>query len=130
DETVPEDMIEAIAETCASPVVVGGGLSTPRHVYDKVRAGASFVVVGNAIEQRPDAGYVAELAAAAHISVARPLCAGIFVIRLIFRHPAEVVGLGSRGEDRYVSPRTRGPCGSLIRPETIPRSRPSGRFLP
>jgi len=73
DETVPEDMIEAIAETCASPVVVGGGLSTPRHVYDKVRAGASFVVVGNAIEQRPDAGYVAELAAAAHISVARPL---------------------------------------------------------
>lgn len=73
DLTVPEEMIEAIAETCRSPLVVGGGLSTPREVSDKVRAGASFVVIGTAIEQRPDAVYIAELAAAAHTAVPRAL---------------------------------------------------------
>lgn len=73
DDTVPEDMIEAITEACSAPLVVGGGLTAPREVADKVRAGASFVVVGNAIELRPDAGYISELAAAAHLSVPRPL---------------------------------------------------------
>lgn len=73
DHTVPEEMIQAITDTCSAPLVVGGGLSTPRDVSDKVRAGASFVVIGNAIERRPDAGYVSELAAAAHVSVPRAL---------------------------------------------------------
>lgn len=73
DHTVPEEVVEAIAETCASPIVVGGGLSAAREVSDKVRAGASFVVIGNAIERRPDASYIADLAAAAHVSVPRAL---------------------------------------------------------
>lgn len=73
DDTVPEDMIEAITSTVRIPLVVGGGLSTPRQISDKVRAGASIVVIGNAIERRPDSEYVAELAAAAHSGVARPL---------------------------------------------------------
>lgn len=73
DLTVPEELVEAITETCAAPLVVGGGLRTPQEVGKKVAAGASFVVIGNAIERRPDAGYVAALAAAAHISVPRAL---------------------------------------------------------
>lgn len=73
DLTVPEEMVESITETCAAPLVVGGGLRTPQEVGKKVAAGASFVVIGNAIERRPDAGYVSELAAAAHISVPRAL---------------------------------------------------------
>lgn len=73
DLTVPEEMVESITETCSAPLVVGGGLRTPQEVGKKVAAGASFVVIGNAIERRPDAGYVSELAAAAHISVPRAL---------------------------------------------------------
>lgn len=73
DHPVPEEMIEAITETCTVPLVVGGGISTPSSVANRVHAGASFVVVGNAIERRPDRGYIAELAAAAHIHVPRPV---------------------------------------------------------
>ena len=73
DHPVPEEMVEAITTTCDIPLIVGGGLSTPREVSDKVRAGASFVVIGNAIERRPDGGYISELAAAAHAAVPRPL---------------------------------------------------------
>ena len=73
DETVPEEMIEAVTSECRIPLIVGGGLTTPRQISDKVRAGASIVVVGNAFERRPDGSYIAELAAAAHTAVARPL---------------------------------------------------------
>lgn len=69
DQTVPEEMIAAIAEVCTVPLIVGGGLRTPDEVARKVRAGAGLIVVGTAFEQRPDAAYVAELAAAAHSAV-------------------------------------------------------------
>lgn len=73
DQTVPEEMIAAITEQCTVPLVVGGGLRTPDDVARKVRAGAGIVVVGTAIEQRPDAGYLHELAAAAHGARSRVL---------------------------------------------------------
>lgn len=73
DHPVPEEMIAAITETCANPLVVGGGLCTPRQVADKVNAGASFIVVGNAIERQPDGSYITDLAAAAHSLVPKPL---------------------------------------------------------
>ena len=71
--SVPEPMISAISEVCSIPLVVGGGLRTPNDVARKVQAGASFVVVGNAIEARPDRGFVAEMAAAAHVAVPRAI---------------------------------------------------------
>ncbi len=73
DQTVPEEMIAAICEVCTAPLVVGGGLRAPDEVERKVRAGAGIVVVGTALEQRPDAAYLAELVAAAHVAVPRPL---------------------------------------------------------
>ena len=66
DAPVPEEMIAAIAAESTLPLVVGGGLRSPADVARSVRSGASFVVVGNAIEERPDRQYVADLAAAAH----------------------------------------------------------------
>lgn len=71
DHPVPEEMIEAITEMCTCPLVVGGGLCTPQQVSDKVHAGASFIVVGNAIEQRPESSYLSELASAAHTAIPR-----------------------------------------------------------
>ncbi len=73
EHPVSEEMIGAITETCAIPLVVGGGLRTPQAVARKVAAGARFVVVGNAIEQNGDASYIADLAAAAHATVPQPL---------------------------------------------------------
>lgn len=66
DAPVPAELIASVTETCAIPLVVGGGLRTSDDVQRCVRNGAAFVVVGNAIEERPDAAYVAELASAAH----------------------------------------------------------------
>ncbi len=64
--TVPEDMISAVSQSCRTPLVVGGGIGSPREVEHKVLAGASFIVVGNAIEQQKSSSYIRELAAAAH----------------------------------------------------------------
>ncbi|MGI9174555.1 MAG: geranylgeranylglyceryl/heptaprenylglyceryl phosphate synthase [Rhodothermales bacterium] len=73
DETVPEAVVEAVTSVCRTPLLVGGGLRTPSDVERKVQAGAAFVVVGNAIEEKPDAGFIAEMAAAAHLAVPRPI---------------------------------------------------------
>lgn len=70
---VPLEMISAVAEVCTQPIMVGGGLKTPRDVADRVRAGARLAVVGNAIEDRPDRAYIAELAAAAHSEIPKPI---------------------------------------------------------
>lgn len=66
EQTVPEAMIRAITQTCAIPLIVGGGITTPKEVRQKVEAGASFIVVGNALEYRRDAYYLQELVDAAH----------------------------------------------------------------
>jgi geranylgeranylglyceryl phosphate synthase family protein len=73
DQPVPEALIEAVTACCSVPLVVGGGLRTPMEVARRVQAGAGFVVVGNAIEQRPDGSYIADLAAAAHASVPKAI---------------------------------------------------------
>jgi putative glycerol-1-phosphate prenyltransferase len=64
---VPAEMVTAVAEACDVPVMVGGGLRSPSEVEARVRAGARFVVIGNAIERRRDEKYLSELAAAAHV---------------------------------------------------------------
>ncbi len=73
DLIIPDEMVSAIAETCSVPLIVGGGLTTPEDVARKVQSGASFVVVGNAIERNPDSTYIADLAAAAHALAPRPV---------------------------------------------------------
>ena len=70
---VPLEMISAVSTSLKSPVMVGGGLREPRDVSDRVSAGAKMIVVGNAIEDRPDRAYITELAAAAHSEIPRTL---------------------------------------------------------
>ncbi len=66
DRCIPETIISTISSVCSAPLVVGGGLSAPEEVAGRVEAGAAFIVIGNAIEKRPDEAYIKELAAAAH----------------------------------------------------------------
>ena len=72
DEAVPEAVVAAIADVCRTPLLVGGGLRSPADVERRVQAGAAFVVVGNAIEARSDAAFLAEMVAAARLGVPRP----------------------------------------------------------
>jgi len=50
ERAVPDDMIHAVSKSIDIPVIVGGGIRTPEAVASKVKAGASFVVVGNHFE--------------------------------------------------------------------------------
>jgi len=50
---VSEEMIRRVAGQTAIPLFVGGGIRTPEKVYANCRAGATIVVVGNAIEKDP-----------------------------------------------------------------------------
>jgi phosphoglycerol geranylgeranyltransferase len=68
---IPSEWIHAVSDAVRLPLVVGGGLQKPSDVERAVLAGASFVVVGTALESRADRGFMSELAAAAHGSVTR-----------------------------------------------------------
>lgn len=50
---ISEEMIHKVSANTAIPLFVGGGIHTPEKVYNNCRAGATIVVVGNAIERDP-----------------------------------------------------------------------------
>ncbi len=66
DQPVPEGMVRAVASYIDIPMLVGGGLTTPEDCAARIDAGASFVVVGNLLENDPKFTYLTELTAATH----------------------------------------------------------------
>jgi len=65
-ESVPEEMISAVAGYTSLPIIVGGGIRDAETARLKVEAGAGFVVTGTAVEQDP--GRLRELSAAVHLA--------------------------------------------------------------
>lgn len=63
---VPDEMVSAVASEVRIPVIVGGGIRNPETVAAKVKAGASFVVVGNHIEESGDYRSLRAFIEAAH----------------------------------------------------------------
>lgn len=49
-ESVPEELIARVRQWVDLPLIVGGGIRSPEEAAEKVKAGADFVVVGNAFE--------------------------------------------------------------------------------
>ncbi len=47
---VPNEVVKAVSSNVGIPVIVGGGIRSPKTVAEKVKAGASFIVVGNHLE--------------------------------------------------------------------------------
>ena len=47
---IPNHLLEAVYNYIDIPIIVGGGVRTPESAYEKVQAGASFVVTGTVIE--------------------------------------------------------------------------------
>ncbi len=65
-ESVPEEMIGAVAGYTSLPIIVGGGIRDAETARRKVEAGAAFVVTGTAVERDP--GRLRELSAAVHVA--------------------------------------------------------------
>ena len=65
-QDVPSEMVHYVNENLDIPLMIGGGLTTPRACADKVSSGASFVVVGNHFEDDSDFGKLIEFTAAVH----------------------------------------------------------------
>ncbi|MFQ6007824.1 MAG: geranylgeranylglyceryl/heptaprenylglyceryl phosphate synthase [Candidatus Zixiibacteriota bacterium] len=65
-QPVPEEMVRAVASYVDIPLLVGGGLTTPEMCAARVEAGASFIVVGNGLENDPRFTLLRELTVACH----------------------------------------------------------------
>jgi phosphoglycerol geranylgeranyltransferase len=50
---ISEEMVHKVSSNINIPLFVGGGIHTPEKVYANCKAGATIVVVGNAIEKDP-----------------------------------------------------------------------------
>lgn len=66
EKPVPNEMISAVASGVKIPVMVGGGIRNPETVAQKVASGASFVVIGNHLEQNADHSDLEAFVKAAH----------------------------------------------------------------
>ena len=65
-QSVPCEMISAVASYISIPIITGGGLKTPEACAGRIEAGASFVVVGNNLETKKNFTYLQELTQAVH----------------------------------------------------------------
>jgi len=59
EKPVTSEMIKATADVTDSPIIVGGGISTPEKAIENWNAGADIVVVGTAFENDP--GIITEI---------------------------------------------------------------------
>lgn len=66
ENTVPDEMIKAVAETCSIPVIVGGGIRTPAEAKLKIESGAEIIVVGNFLENPDNWDMIKDFADAIH----------------------------------------------------------------
>lgn len=70
DESVPDEMIARVAESIDIPIIVGGGIRTPQIARQKVRAGATVIVVGNHFEDSNNHIQLQSFAGAVHAGIA------------------------------------------------------------
>ncbi|MBN2030824.1 geranylgeranylglyceryl/heptaprenylglyceryl phosphate synthase [bacterium] len=64
--TVPEEIIRSLRKALSIPIMVGGGIRTPETALLKVKAGASFIVTGNILENGYSPSLIQSFAQAIH----------------------------------------------------------------
>jgi putative glycerol-1-phosphate prenyltransferase len=50
---IPSSMIQQVAKHITTPIIVGGGITSPEKAIENCKAGADIIVIGNAIEKDP-----------------------------------------------------------------------------
>jgi len=66
ENPVPDNIVRQVKDFISIPIIVGGGIKDPNIARNKVKSGASFVVIGNFLEE--DDSLVREFADAIHIN--------------------------------------------------------------
>ncbi|UCC43565.1 MAG: geranylgeranylglyceryl/heptaprenylglyceryl phosphate synthase [Candidatus Zixiibacteriota bacterium] len=66
EQTVPVEMVRAVASYVDIPVMVGGGLESVEDCAARVEAGAANIVMGNRFERDSGFHYLRDLTAASH----------------------------------------------------------------
>mgnify|MGYP002725447207 CR=1 FL=1 len=65
-EAISTDIIRSIASETNVPLIVGGGIKTPKAAQERVEAGASFIVTGTVLEDNGDSNLMKKFADAVH----------------------------------------------------------------
>jgi phosphoglycerol geranylgeranyltransferase len=68
-QTVPNEMVKAVSYVCSVPIIVGGGIKSPKAAKEKVDNGAKIIVTGNFFENENNWGLIKEFADAVHIKI-------------------------------------------------------------
>jgi putative glycerol-1-phosphate prenyltransferase len=76
EQTVPNEMVKAVSSYCSIPVIVGGGIKSPKEAADKVKNGAKIIVTGNFFENEKNWGLIKDFADSVHNI--KPVEAGSF----------------------------------------------------
>ncbi len=63
---ISDSMIKKVKENIELPLIIGGGIKSPEIAYQKAKAGADFVVIGSATEEKRDPTLIKEFADAIH----------------------------------------------------------------
>jgi phosphoglycerol geranylgeranyltransferase len=66
ESPVPDNIVRQVKDFISIPIIVGGGIKDPDVAHNKVKNGASFVVIGNFLEE--DDSLIREFAEAIHTS--------------------------------------------------------------
>jgi putative glycerol-1-phosphate prenyltransferase len=75
DNTVPDEMVKAVSSTCRIPVIVGGGIKTPADARNKVKNGASVIVIGNFFENEENRTLIKDFTDAVHVKLSKEIIA-------------------------------------------------------
>ena len=66
-DSVPNETVKSICGQVSVPVLVGGGIKTPEDAREKVKAGASFIVTGTAVEDGESSHVMKAFSYAVHV---------------------------------------------------------------
>ncbi len=66
EKSVPDEMIKLVSAQVSIPVIVGGGIKTPKEARQKVKAGASIIITGNFFENENNWKLIEEFANSIH----------------------------------------------------------------
>lgn len=66
EKSVPDFLIKEVKRFITIPLIIGGGIRDPETAQAKVKAGANFVVIGNALEEKRNDKILRDFAKAIH----------------------------------------------------------------